>query len=112
MNEGNKVKNVLQKYLQWPLLLSVLIICANVAIGMVSAKAGAIMSLFTILYLVCAGWLFWSSKKKVQAGLVSYAADYGWSQKQLLASMEIAGQEDMPADAGRKSRQKNTSAVI
>ena len=89
MGEGNKVSNVLQKYLQWPLLLSVLIICANVAMGMVSVKAGAVMSLFTILYLACAGWLFWSSKKKVQAGLVSYAADYGWSQKQLLATMDL-----------------------
>ena len=89
MSEGNKVKNVLQKYMQWPLILSVLMICANAAVGIVSARAGLIMVVFTVLYLVCAGWLFWSSKKKVQAGLVSYAADYGWSQKQLLTSMEL-----------------------
>ncbi len=84
-----KVKSQLQTYLQWPLILSILIFAANVAVLAIEPNAGGVMAPFTIAYIAIAGWLFWSGSKKLQNGLVSYAADYSWSQKQLLASMEL-----------------------
>lgn len=89
MKEDKKVKNLLQKYLQWPLVLSVLVLCANGAVFLVSRNAGVVMALFTVLYVACAGVLFWHGKKRIMAGIVSFAADYSWSQKQLLLSMEL-----------------------
>lgn len=89
MSENKKVKKMLQQYLQWPVILSALIVIANAAVAAVSVKAGAVMGFFTLLYIVCAGLLYWYSRKRIQGGLISYAADYGWSQKQLLASMEL-----------------------
>lgn len=89
MSDNKTVKNVLQQYLQWPVLLSCLVILANIVVVCVSPQAGLVLGFFTVLYLVCAGLLFWYSKKRIQGGLVSFAADYGWSQKQLLASMEL-----------------------
>ncbi len=89
MKEDKKVKNILQKYMQWPLLLSILVICGNIAAGLVAPQAGALMAVFTALYLGCAGFLFWYGRKGLASGLVSYAAEYSWSQKQLLASMEL-----------------------
>lgn len=87
--DKRKVKNQLQMYLQWPLFLSVLMICANIAVLFVSPNAGAVMAVFTIPYLIAAGWLFWNGNKKLMNSMVSFAADYSWSQKQLLASMEL-----------------------
>lgn len=87
--DKRNVKNQLQMYLQWPLILSVLMICANFAVFFASPNAGGIMAVFTILYLIAAGWLFWNGNKKLINGMVSFAADYSWSQKQLLASMEL-----------------------
>lgn len=87
--DKRNVKNQLQMYLQWPLVLSVLMICANLAVFFASPNAGGIMAVFTILYLIAAGWLFWNGNKKLINGMVSFAADYSWSQKQLLASMEL-----------------------
>lgn len=89
MKEDKKVKNTLQKYLQWPLMLSALVLCANGAAALVSVQAGALMAVFSVVYLVCAGIIWWYGKKRVMSGLVSFAADYSWSQKQLLASMEL-----------------------
>lgn len=89
MKENRKIKNVLQIYMQWPLVLSVLVVCANVAVTLVSANAGVVMAIFTVLYLVCAGFLFRYGRKKVLGGLVSFGVDYSWSQKQLLSSMEL-----------------------
>ena len=89
MKEDKRVKNLLQKYLQWPLVLSILVFCANGAVFLVSKNAGAIMVLFTALYIICAGLLFWYGKKRIMTGIVSFAADYSWSQKQLLSSMDL-----------------------
>ena len=89
MKEDRKIKNILQIYMQWPLVLSVLVVCANAAVALVSANAGAVMAIFTVLYLVCAGLSFRYGRKKVLGGLVSFGADYSWTQKQLLSSMEL-----------------------
>ncbi|MBQ2426042.1 MAG: DHH family phosphoesterase [Lachnospiraceae bacterium] len=87
--ERRKVKSQLQTYLQWPLILSILIFAANVAVLVIEPNAGGVMVPFTLAYIAIAGWLFWTGNKRLQNGLVSYAADYSWSQKQLLASMEL-----------------------
>lgn len=87
--DKRKVKSQLQTYLQWPLILSILIFAANVAVLATEPNAGGVMAPFTIAYIAIAGWLFWTGSKRLQNGLVSYAVDYSWSQKQLLASMEL-----------------------
>lgn len=89
MKEDRRIKNLLQKYMQWPLVLMVLVVCGNVAAALVSTQAGAVMIVFTALYLVCAFLVYWYGKKRIMNGLVSYAAEYSWSQKQLLSSMEL-----------------------
>ena len=87
--EKRKIKSQLQTYLQWPLILSILIFAANVAVLVIEPNAGGVMVPFTIAYIAIAGWIFWTGSKRLQNGMVSYAADYSWSQKQLLASMEL-----------------------
>ena len=89
MKLDRKVKNALQVYLQWPLVFAVIVICANIAVTLTDKNAGTVMGIFTVLYLICAGWMFWTARKKVLNGLISFGADYSWSQKQLLASMEL-----------------------
>ena len=89
MKEDKKVRNLLQIYLQWPLVLSILMLFANAAVLFFSSQAAIAMSVFTILYLICAGLLWWYGKKRLMSGLVAFGADYSWSQKQLLASMEL-----------------------
>lgn len=75
--------------MQWPVVLSALVLCANGAVGLVSGKAGMVMAVFTVLYAFCAGVLFWYGKKRILTGLVGFAADFDQSQKNLMASMEL-----------------------
>lgn len=89
MKEDKKVKNILQKYMQWPLVMAVLVICGNVAAALVSVHAGAVMTVFTVLYLICAFVVYWYGKKKIMTGLVTYAAEYFETQKQLFSAMDL-----------------------
>lgn len=89
MKENKKVRNLLQKYMQWPVVLSVLVLGANGAVVAVSMEAGIVMSFFSVLYVIGAGYMYWYGNRKLMSGLITFASDYNQSQKQLLASMEL-----------------------
>ena len=72
MKEKKKVAGQLGVYLQWPLLLSALIIMMNVVIGAIDPIAGLAMSGFTVIYLIIAVLLYLYKKKSIMAGMVEF----------------------------------------
>lgn len=89
MKENFKIKGQLRTYMQWPLYLSALWIIANAVVGAVSAKAGIIMALFTLLYTGIAVWLYAYRRKRLLSGLVEFSAEYSWMQKNFLTDLEL-----------------------
>lgn len=89
MNDKIRVRGQLRVYMQWPIILSVLLIVMNVLVGTVSIRAGAITALFTVVYILIALWLYLYKRKKLLKGLVEFSAEYAWIQKQLLTDMQI-----------------------
>mgnify|MGYP003217193336 CR=1 FL=1 len=43
MKENMKIRGQLRTYLQWPIILSVFLLAANLAVGIVSPAAGLVM---------------------------------------------------------------------
>lgn len=97
MKEDLKIQGQLRYYLQWPVILSLLLMAANLVIGFISAKAGIVMAGFTIVYICIALWLLVYNKKKLLGSLVEFSAEYAQVQKQLLYEMAtpygIAGED-------------------
>lgn len=89
MRENTKIKGQLRFYLQWPLILSIFLMAANLVVGAISPKAGFVMSGFTLLYIVIALWLFLYRRKRLMGGLVEFSTEYAWVQKQLLSEMAM-----------------------
>lgn len=89
MKDKIKIKGQLRIYMQWPLYLSALLIIANVAIGAVSATAGMIMTVFTVIDIGISLWLFTYRKKRLLNGLVEFSTEYSWMQKQLLTNLGL-----------------------
>lgn len=89
MKDDKKVSHILQLYLQWPVFLTALVILAGAAVNLISRKAGFVMLAFTLIYAACAGTLYMYGKKRALGSLVSFASAYSWSQKQLMASLEL-----------------------
>lgn len=87
MKEDLKIQGQLRYYLQWPLILSILLMAANLVIGFFSPKAGIAMSGFTVIYICFALWLFLYKKKKLLGSLIEFSAEYAQVQKQLLYDM-------------------------
>lgn len=88
MNKS-KIDRKLNSYLRWPLYLSVLLVCMNFAIYCVDKEAGIIMTIFLVLYIIVALWLFFSRKQNIMAGVVSYASDYSQVQRQLMKELVL-----------------------
>lgn len=89
MKEKIKVKGQLGLYLQWPLILSVLLVVMSMIIGAISLPAGLAMSGFTLLYIAIALWLYLYKRRRILAGMVEFSADYAWIQKQLLTDLGV-----------------------
>ncbi len=89
MKENMKVRGQLRWYLAWPLLLSLFLMFANVAVLLVSWQAACMMLPFTITYIAMSAWLRVYSRKRVLGGLVEFSAEYAWIQKQLLTEMAL-----------------------
>ena len=58
MNTGKKITGQLGLYLQWPLLLSIMIVVMNTVIVIIDATAGLAMLGFTVIYLIIAIFLY------------------------------------------------------
>ena len=65
MKENMKIRGQLRTYLQWPIILSVFLLAANLAVGIVSPAAGLVMSGFTVMYVLVALWLFMYRRKRL-----------------------------------------------
>ncbi len=84
-----KTDGSLPRWFKWPLYLSVLMILAVIAAAFVSFRAAAAVAVVAVLYFIAAGLLFFYGRKRITGSLVSFGAAYSWSQRQLLASMEL-----------------------
>lgn len=97
MRENVKIQGQLRFYLQWPVILSVFLMAANLVVGAVSPKAGIVMSGFTLIYILIALWLMLYRRKRLLGGLVEFSAEYASIQKQLIYDMAtpyaIAGED-------------------
>lgn len=89
MKENLKVKGQLRGYLAWPLLFSLFLIFANIAVSFASKLGAFLMLPFTLCYIALAAWIYVYSRKRILAGLVEFSSEYAWIQKQLLTDMAL-----------------------
>ena len=65
MKRELKVRGQLRVYLQWPILLSVLVVLMNLVAGAISPIAGLVMCAFTVIYVAIALWLYLYRKRRL-----------------------------------------------
>ena len=87
MKDKGRTRGTFKVYLQWPLFLSVLMVILTAAVGAVSIKAGIIVSVFTIVYIGIALWLYFSRRKGILAGLIAFSSAYDQSRQNLMEEM-------------------------
>ena len=79
-----KMKGQLKFYMQWPMILTVLLVFMDILVFTVDRKAGGLVSIFVAAYVLIVVFLYFHSRAVIMNELISFATQYGQVQKTLL----------------------------
>ncbi len=87
--EKIRLRGQLKLYIQWPSIVALLLVAMNVWVYIIDRRAGILMCIFVIIYIIMAGWLYLRSKSVILKDLVEFAAQYGIVQNTLLKELTV-----------------------
>lgn len=84
-----RLKGQLKLYMQWPAFMTILLIAMNIWIYRLDKRAGILMMVFVLIYIVIVGIMYFYNKSLVMKDLVDFAAQYGIIQNTLLKKLAV-----------------------
>ncbi len=91
MKKKNKMrlKGQLRMYMNWPLIMTILLAAMDVWVYMTDKKAGFIMTVFILIYLAIAGGLYFYNRSLILADLIQFSAQYKGIENTLLKELAV-----------------------
>lgn len=91
MKKKNKMrlKGQLRMYMNWPLIMTILLVAMNIWLYMIDKKAGFIMSVFILIYLGIAGGLYFYNRSLILADLIQFSVQYKGIEHTLLKELAV-----------------------
>ena len=87
--KGNRIQGTLRSYLRWPLLLTPLLLAMNVHVYFLDVKAGAVMTIYVLLYTIIAFLLLYYKRGQLLKDIVTYAIRFNNTTKRLANDLDI-----------------------
>ncbi|MEE1086368.1 MAG: DHH family phosphoesterase [Schaedlerella sp.] len=84
-----RLKGQLKMYMQWPLIMSVLLIAMNIWIFMIDKKAAVIMATFVLVYMVIVGALYFYNRALILEDMIQFSVQYQGVQNTLLKELTV-----------------------
>lgn len=89
MKKDVQIKGPLKLYMQWPIIMAILLVGMNLWVLTLDKGAGVVMGVFVLIYTVAAALLYFHSKSLVLTDLVDMADDYSKLQNVLLQDLSV-----------------------
>lgn len=91
MDKKKKVQYAgrLRSYLQWPIVIALMVIVMNILVYILDVRAGFLVSAFGLCILIVLGILHFSYRPKIMNEMIYFATQYGQIQKTLLKELDI-----------------------
>ena len=83
-NKNMRLKGQLRMYMQWPLIMTILLLAMNIWMYMTDQKAGLTMTVFVIIYAIIVGLLYFYNRSLILADLIQFSTQYKGIQNTLL----------------------------
>ena len=84
-----KLKGHLKHLARWPLYLSVLLIVLNILVYVINIKAGVVVTMGNVLYLVAAIALLFYHRPLMFNDLIAFASQYEFLEKKVLEELAL-----------------------
>lgn len=88
-NKNMRLKGQLRMYMQWPLIMTILLLAMNIWMYMTDQKAGLTMTVFVIIYVVIVGLLYFYNRSLILADLIQFSTQYKEIQNTLLKELTV-----------------------
>lgn len=89
MKDNIRLKGQLKLYMQWPAMMSVLLIAMNIWIYKIDKPAGALMFVFILIYMIIVSIMYFYNRALILKDLVEFGAQYGIVQNTLLRNLAV-----------------------
>ncbi len=84
-----RIRGPLKWYLQWPSIMAILLVVMNIWVYRTDHRAGCVMMIFVVLYLVIAAVLFIYNRSLVISDLIQFSVQYQGVQNALLKELML-----------------------
>lgn len=88
-NKNMRLKGQLRRYMQWPLIMTILLLAMNIWMYMTDQKAGLTMTVFVIIYAMIVGLLYFYNRSLILADLIQFSTQYKGIQNTLLKELTV-----------------------
>lgn len=88
-NKNMRLKGQLRMYMQWPLIMTILLLAMNIWMYMTDQKAGLTMTVLVIIYAVIVGLLYFYNRSLILADLIQFSTQYKGIQNTLLKELTV-----------------------
>lgn len=88
-NKNMRLKGQLRIYMQWPLIMTILLLAMNIWMYMTDQKAGLTMTVFVIIYAMIVGLLYFYNRSLILADLIQFSTQYKGIQNTLLKELTV-----------------------
>ena len=88
-NKNMRLKGQLKMYMQWPLIMTILLLAMNIWMYMTDQKAGLTMTVFVIIYAMIVGLLYFYNRSLILADLIQFSTQYKGIQNTLLKELTV-----------------------
>ena len=88
-NKNMRLKGQLRMYMQWPLIMTILLLAMNIWMYMTDQKAGLTMTVFVIIYAMVVGLFNFYNRSLVLADLIQFSTQYKGIQNTLLKELTV-----------------------
>ncbi len=88
-NQNVRLKGQLKLYMQWPAIMSLLLVAMNIWIYKIDKGAGTLMFIFVLIYISIVAIMYFYNKSLILKDLVEFAAQYGIVQNTLLKELAV-----------------------
>lgn len=89
MKHRMRLRGNLKTYLRWPQFFGILLILMTIQLFSVSVRSGVIGIGYTILYLMIAGLINFSGRRKLKKDLIEFATNYGEMQMRMMKTLTV-----------------------
>lgn len=86
---GAHISGRLKNYMRWPIAMAIMLLLLNLWIYCIDIKAGTVMLIFMLIYIVGIGILYGYSRSLIMKDLIEFAAQYGVVQNTLLKELSV-----------------------